>query len=327
MEERSLASLTFVYRTRNLAGKQELASKRASEDMPSGGRLVMENIVSKKRGLSDSPLVSVISTVLNGAKYLEGCIQSVLAQSYPRIEHIFVDGVSTDGTVEILRRYQTEFPDRIRFISEPDEGPGIAWNKGLKMARGEILNWLGSDDKSEPGAVQCVIEFFKANPDAYFVFGSCDVINGKGELIGKVGTTDFSLKQMINDSNCIPCPSAFYRREAIDTTGWFNRLGNDRDYWIRVAKVFPIHRIDRVLSSFRIHELSSTTGSSRNARKMWARQDYLVTRRYGGSILAPYCRRYYTLLIIEGLRPLLGFSYPFMKKVLKQRRIRSSSSG
>src|SRR3972149_511511 len=122
----------------------------------------------------DKPLVSIITMVLNGVKYLEECIQSVLTQNYPHIEHIFVDGGSTDGTVEILTKYQTKYPNRIRFISEPDKGPGDAWNKGIRMAKGEIFGFLGSDDVSEPGAIISVVEFFKSNPDAYFVFGECN---------------------------------------------------------------------------------------------------------------------------------------------------------
>jgi len=77
--------------------------------------------IDEKRDFPDSPLVSIITMVLNGVTYLEECIQSVLNQSYPNIEHIFVDGVSTDGTVDVLSSYKAKYPDQIRFISEPDK--------------------------------------------------------------------------------------------------------------------------------------------------------------------------------------------------------------
>ncbi len=263
-------------------------------------------------------MVSIITTVFNGVKYLESCLESVLTQIYPYIEHVFVDGGSTDGTVELLATYQAKYPDRIRFISEPDKGAGEAWNKGWRMAKGDIFGWLGADDVLVPGAIQTVVEFFGANPDAYFVFGNCNFIDARGEITGRSQTKDFDLKEMINDSNCIPCPSAFYRRQVVDKVGWADTLGNDREYWIRAGKLFPIHRIEEVLSSFRIHEGSESTGSSKEIRKLWLREDYLTTRRYGGSIFAGYCRRYYKFLIIEGLRPVLGFAYPVMKKVLRQ---------
>lgn len=271
-----------------------------------------------RQTVKHSPLVSIITPLLNGIKYLEPCLESVLTQRYPNIEHILVDGGSTDGTVELLTSYQAKYPERVRFISEPDKGVGEAWNKGLGMAKGQILGWLGADDVSEPGAIQTVLDFFRANPEAYFVFGQCNFINAKGEITGKSQAEDFDLQEMINDSNCIPCPSAFYKREVIEKVGWLNTLGNDRDYWIRVGKVFPIHRLEKVLSSFRIHEGSESTGSSKEIHKIWLREDCLTTRRYGGGIFSGYCRRYYKFLLIEGLRPMLGFTYPLIKKVLRK---------
>ena len=266
----------------------------------------------------DNPLVSIITPVLNGIKYLEACIQSVLNQSYPNIEHIFVDGGSTDGTVEMLSSYQTRYPKRIRFISEPDRGVGEAWNKGLRMARGKIFEWLGSDDMSEPDAIEAAVEFFRANPDTYFVFGDCNVINEKGEIIGKYPTRDFDLHELINKYGCmVPTPSSFYKREVIDKVGFYDTLGTDYDYLIRVGKIFPIHRIEKVLSNFRVHEGSRTTGLSKKTRKMALRENCIISKRHGGGIFSGYCRAYYWFAIIENLRPILGFTYPFIKKVLR----------
>ena len=267
--------------------------------------------------VDNNPLVSIITPVLNGVKYLEPCIQSVLNQSYPRIEHIFVDGGSTDGTQQVLSSYQAKYPERVRFISEPDKGSGEAWNKGLKMAKGAIFGELGSDDVSEPGAIQTVVNFFKANPDAYFVFGGCNYINEKGEVIGKVQTKDFNLEEIIKVGCDVPTPSSFYRREVVEKVGFYDDLGNDLDFLIRVGKAFQIHRIEKVVSNFRIHEGSATTGASKAARRMWLREDCLVSRRYGGGIFSAYCRRYYKFVIVEELRPVLGFAYPVIKKLLR----------
>ena len=255
----------------------------------------------------DKLLVSIITPVLNGIKYLEPCIQSVLSQSYPYIEHVFIDGGSTDGTLDMLISYRAKYPDRIRFISEPDKGPCDAWNKGLGMAKGEILGWLGSDDMSEPDAIMTVVEFFRTNPDAYFVFGDCNYINENGKIIGKYRTKDFNLKEMINDLNPIPCSSAFYKREVIEKVGFTDTslYAWDLDYWIRVGKVFQIHRIEKVLSNFRIHKESQR--GSKEAGKIYAIDGFIVSRRHGGSIFSPRGRRYIMFVIIRPLliRPLL----------------------
>ena len=280
----------------------------------------MDNKVSKsvsiddKEGIGDNALVSIITPVLNGVKYLETCIQSVLNQSYPYTEHIFVDGGSNDGTVDMLASYQARYPDQIRFISEPDKGVGEGWNKGLRMAKGEIFGWLGSDDLSEPDAIQTVVEFFRANPGAYFVFGDCNFINEKGEIIGKYATRDFNLEELINDSCMVPTPSSFYKREVINKVGYYDTKGNDYEFLIRVGEAFPIHRIEKVLSNFRSHKESQT--GAKKTYKMWLREDYLASRRHGASIFSPHSRRYYKFVIIERLRPILGFTYPWVKKAL-----------
>ena len=265
-----------------------------------------------------NPTVSVITPILNGVKYLEACIQSVLNQSYPYLEHILVDGGSTDGTLAVLTSYQAKYPRQVRFISEPDRGSGEAWNKGLRMARGEIFGELGADDTYEPEAIQTVVEFFRVHPRAYFVFGSCNYIDETGERIATPPTRDFNLEEIIKVSCYVPTPASFYRREVISRVGYYDALGNDLDYLIRVGKVLPIHRVEAVLSNFRIHKGSATTGSSSKARKMWLREDCLVSRRHGGGFFSGYCQRYYQYVLIEGLRPIFGFTYPWLKKLLSR---------
>jgi len=276
--------------------------------------------------MTDDPLVSIITQVINGIKYLEECIQSVLNQSYPYIEHIFIDGGSVDGTVDVLSSYQAKYPDRIRFVSELDNSANEtlnssteAWNKGWKMAKGEILGWLGADDRYELDSIQTVVDFFRANPDAFFVFGDNNIINEKGEIVGKRGTWDFNLKKLINEASMASPTSAFYKREVIDKVGFMDTTlmgGSEFDYWIRVGKVFPIHRIDRVFSNFRKHKDSRGSGS-KTAARIFLKEDVVVSRRYGGSFFSPIARKYYRFVVTDWLRPVLGFTYPFIKKVLR----------
>ena len=267
-----------------------------------------------------NPLVSIITPVLNGVKYLEPCIESVLRQSYPHIEHVLVDGGSTDGTVDVLSSYSARFPDRIRFISEPDEGGDDAANKGVQMAKGEIFGALGSDDMLEPGAIQTVVEFFRANPDAYFVFGDCNYVDVKGKVIKRYRYKDFSLKKMLNDRMCILMSSAFYKRAVFEKIGLYYvapeaTLICDFDFVIRAGKVFQIHRIEEVLSNFRIRKVL-LTGNSWERNRMIMRACFITSRHYGGSFFSGHFRRYSAYLIIDLLRPVLGPIYPFIEKVL-----------
>lgn len=268
----------------------------------------------------DNPLFSIITPVLNDIKYLETVIQSVLTQSYPKIEHIFVDGGSTDGTVEMLADYQARYPDRIRFVSEPDKSGDEAWNKGLKIAKGDILSWLGSDDMLEPDAIQTVARFFRDNPEAYFVYGECLHINEEGDVVGREKIKDFNLEELIKDSCMVSSTSSFYRREVFEKIGWFDtwgiHLGMDTEFFIRAGKVFPMHHIEDVLSRARVRKEGQTT-AGKTYRK-YLREDCLISRRFGGGIFSGYCRRYYKFVIIEWLRPVLGFAYPSIKKLLRR---------
>lgn len=272
----------------------------------------------ERQDTTDKPLVSIITPVLNCSTYLEACIESVLNQSYPYIEHIFIDGGSSDGTLDMLSSYQARYPDRIRFISDPvlNKGAAEAWNKGWEIAKGKILGWLGSDDMSEPGAIETVVEFFKANPHAYFVFGECNFIDENGNLIVRAVIKDFDLDEVINNAHYIACPSAFYKREVVQRVGLLDtrETGSELDYWIRVGKVFPMHRIEKVLSNFRMHQ-DSVSGAP-GADKMYAREGFIVSRRYGGSLFSPRARRHYKYVITDFFRPVLGFAYPFIAKVL-----------
>lgn len=270
----------------------------------------------------NSPLVSIVTPVLNGTKYLEECIQSVLKQSYPHIEHIFVDGGSTDGTLERLASYQSKYPDRIRFVTGRDKGIGEAVSKGLKIARGEILGWIDSDDIYEPDAIQTVVEFFRTNRDAYFVFGGCNMIGETGEKIRQFPIRDFDLPKAIHDSYCLVFCAAFYKRAVFEKVGPFNTLGNDLDYWLRTAKVFQLHRIEKVLANWRWHQDSiSGSKAAKNARirKMRLKEDYALGRQYGASIFSPRSQRYFRFLILDGLHlyPIVNKLYPPVERCFR----------
>jgi glycosyltransferase involved in cell wall biosynthesis len=114
----------------------------------------------------EGPLVSVITAVFNGATTIRDCIESVLIQDYPYVEHIVMDGGSTDGTTDALREYQTRIAP---WVSEPDHGVYDAWNKGLQKAQGEWIAFLGADDTFLPGAISEYMLVARRNPAANFL--------------------------------------------------------------------------------------------------------------------------------------------------------------
>jgi len=273
--------------------------------------------VDERELITYHPLVSVITPVLNGKKYIEACIKSVLDQSYPNIEHIFIDGGSTDGTVDMLTNYSVIHPDRIRFISKPGKGAEEAWNEGWKITKGDIMGWLGSDDVYVSGAISTVVKFFGSNPEAYFVFGACETINERNELISSSVAKDFDLDETINDTCYIPTTAAFYRREVIDRVGFLDESLRccDLEYWIRVGKVFQIYRIENLLSRSMLHK-GSTSGSK--GKKIFPRECFIISRKHGGHILSGHGIKYAASIIIESLRPVLGSIYPFISPFMKR---------
>ena len=128
---------------------------------------------------TQEPLVSIITAVFNSREYVTRCIESVLRQDYPNIEHIVIDGGSTDGTVEILR----SFDDRIAFWrSVPDKGIYDAWNKGLAEARGEWICFIGADDELLPGTVTAYMHLAKLHPEAEYLSSQIRYVHPSGYI-------------------------------------------------------------------------------------------------------------------------------------------------
>src|SRR5688572_2633651 len=132
------------------------------------------------------PKISIITPSYNQGEYIEKTILSVLEQNYPNLEYIIIDGGSTDNSTEIIRKYA----DRITYwISEPDKGQSDAINKGLKLATGDIVNWLNSDDYYEPGALFKVAEAFN-NPEVNVFAGRSHLFTGVDTIVYDSQGTD-----------------------------------------------------------------------------------------------------------------------------------------
>jgi glycosyltransferase involved in cell wall biosynthesis len=185
--------------------------------------------------MKELPLVTVITPSYNQGRFIEETILSVLNQDYPNIEYIIMDGGSTDQTLEILWKYK----DRITWYSEKDKGQSDAINKGLRLAKGEILAYLNSDDTYLPGAItRAVLYLTSENPDLPLVYGEGYFITAEGTIIERFPTEPFDLRYLAK--TCFICqPATFWKRDVLETIGLFDEnlhYAMDYDYWIRVAK-------------------------------------------------------------------------------------------
>src|SRR5262249_42300420 len=138
------------------------------------------------------PSMTVVTPSFNQGRFIAETIESVLGQGYPRLEFIVIDGGSTDNTVEILKSYG----DRLRWVSEPDDGQADAVNKGVALGSGEIVGWLNSDDTYAPGALQTIGRTFSTRSDLAVVYGDADHVLEDGTVHGPYPTEPFDLKRL-----------------------------------------------------------------------------------------------------------------------------------
>ena len=218
--------------------------------------------------LKNLPLISIVTPSYNQAQFIRATIDSVLSQEYPRLEYFVMDGGSTDGTVEILKSYGK----RIKWVSENDAGQTDAINKGLRMAKGEVLAYLNSDDIYLPGTLNRVGEYYQQTKSDW-ITGACLTIDVAGNpskgnwlisLYKRFLMALYSPLTLRIADSMLPQPSTFWSRKAWNKVGEFNSNYHyvmDYDYWLRMAKYYHPHDLKVALSGFRFQKDSkSQTG-------------------------------------------------------------------
>jgi GT2 family glycosyltransferase len=201
------------------------------------------------------PRITIVTPSYNQAEFIEETIRSVLLQGYPDLEYIIMDGGSTDGSVDIINRYEPWLSD-VRI--GPDGGQAAGIGEGLRRATGEILAWLNSDDRYRPGAFQRVASFFANHPKVVFGNGDVNYIDADGHFVERIWATRPTHFVTANlGIHCWPQQGCFWRRWAYEQAGGIDtslQFCMDRDLFLRLARIGPSRRIPGPpLADFRIH--------------------------------------------------------------------------
>ena len=233
--------------------------------------------------------ISIVTPTYNAEEYIEDAIKSVLAQGITDFEHIVVDGGSTDGTVDILKKYP-----HLIWVSEPDEGQSDAMNKGFKMSSGNVIAYLNADDYFLPRTFEAVLPYFESG--SKFVVGRVTTLFGDGSVwLNNPGNSFYSwFAQWGEQSFPVNPVGYFYRREIQETIGGYtndNHLTMDLEFLLNASYLFSVTKINRALGAFRHFRGTKTINSYHN-------EEHWSTETFG-----------YTEKFIDKMPPLLAMEY------------------
>jgi glycosyltransferase involved in cell wall biosynthesis len=223
--------------------------------------------------------VTIVTPSFNQAAYLEQTIMSVLNQDYPNIEYIVIDGGSTDGSVDVIKRYQ----DRLAYwISEPDGGQSHAINKAFEHATGQIFNWLNSDDLLMPSAVRIAVHYLTENPDIGMVYGDRIIIDEGGNFLSLTQVPSYNAG-IFRHHLRVPQETTFFRSELwmqVDGVDEELKFCMDYDLFVKLSKITQFYHIPFVLGAYRKHPLSKTVIYSRTLKTVGKEEFNRVYRRH-----------------------------------------------
>jgi glycosyltransferase involved in cell wall biosynthesis len=254
------------------------------------------------------PLISIITPSLNQGIYIEENIKSVLNQNYPNFEHIIIDGGSTDGTIDILEKY-----NHLIWVSEKDRGQSAAINKGFKRANGEIIGWLNSDDCYEPGAFFTAVRELNKTEGKYIVFGDCYLIDKNEERIGyckgRLPHPNNFIKYWEKDYT-IPQPAVFFYKDILNKIGYLDENLHyvmDYDFWLRISKHYQFTYIKKPIAVMRAHGQAKSSLSYEVFEREW----FKILRKYSRESLSIHYLKY--LLMAQNFRSNLMRVYAYSK--------------
>jgi glycosyltransferase involved in cell wall biosynthesis len=222
--------------------------------------------------------VSIITPSYNQASFLEQTMRSILDQGYSNLEYLLVDGASTDGSQEILKKYTGQLT---WYVSEPDSGQAEAINKGFLRATGDIVAWLNSDDIYLPGTIEQVVSVFDQFPEVGLLYGDVLAINERGETTNQLKYKDLTLSDLAA-FHVIGQPSVFMRRDILEKVGYLDDTYHfllDHHLWLRIAQVTKIRHIPSMLSAARFHpESKNVSQAAEFSQEVFRILDWMETQ-------------------------------------------------
>ena len=206
-------------------------------------------------GAAGWPKISLVTPVFNSARYLEQAILSVLNQGYPSLEYIIVDGGSSDGSVDVIRKYE----DRLHWwVSEPDRGMYDALNKGFARSSGEIMGWISATDLLHARSLFVVGSVLGSFPQVEWITGRPTVLNEAGMIVGVLRLPRWSRARFLAGANrYVQQESTYWRRSLWERSGGYvdasRRYASDFELWVRFFRHARLYSVDALIGGFRSH--------------------------------------------------------------------------
>jgi len=212
--------------------------------------------VSSLRPTATMPRIALVTPVFNSGKYVEQTIRSVLAQNYPNLDYFIVDGGSTDGTLDIIRKYEDQISG---WLSEPDNGMYDALNKGFERTTGEIMGWISATDMLHPGGLAVVGSVFRGLPGVEWITGRPTLYNEEGQVYNVHPVPRWSrIRFLAGFNRYIMQEATYWRRSLWDKAGGrvdaALRMAGDFELWVRFFRHARLYPVDALIGGFRMHD-------------------------------------------------------------------------
>jgi glycosyltransferase involved in cell wall biosynthesis len=207
--------------------------------------------------------ISIVTASFNQAPFLHEMLASVRAQAYPSLEHIVLDGASSDGSTEILQEKQGAGWKHLKWRSQRDRGQSDALNQGFRLATGDVIGWLNSDDRYRADCLHTIADAFARNPDIDILYGDYTVIDATGKRQNIRREIEYNRFILFHyPTLCIPTPTAFFRRRIFDEANWLDEsmhYAMDHEFFARLAaRGYRFKHLPAILADYRVHPASKS---------------------------------------------------------------------